>query len=72
MISNHHLIAYQRQMLHQDGISKYDVSLVRVSNFKSFKKLFEHFHFNVVDLRSVPRGRWSQLRRGRKVEGTKS
>ena len=33
--------------------------------------MFEHYHFNVVVLRSVPKGRWSQLRRGNKVEGIK-
>jgi len=31
--------------------------------------LFDHYHFNVGDLRSVPKGKWSQFKRGRKVEG---
>jgi hypothetical protein len=59
-------------VLCQDGITKYDVSLIRISILKVFKRLFEHYHFNVVDLRSMPRGRWSQFRRGSKVEGIKA
>jgi hypothetical protein len=34
--------------------------------------LFDHHHFNVGDLRSVPNGKWSQFKRGHKVEGKKA
>jgi hypothetical protein len=53
-------------MLRQYGITKDDVSLIRVSNYISFKSLFEHYHFNVGELRSVPKGKWGQFKRGHK------
>ena len=34
--------------------------------------MFDHYQFNVGDLRSVPKGKWSQFKRGRKVEGKKA
>ena len=44
------------------------VSLVRVSRIKVLRVCFGHYDLNIVCLRSVPKGIWSHLRRGRKVE----
>jgi hypothetical protein len=41
--------------------------LVRVSRIKVLRVCFGHYDLNVVCLKSVPKGRWSQERRGHKV-----